>query len=37
MRQWFYAQMGQQCGPIDEGELVGLIQRGQLGRDTLVW
>jgi uncharacterized RDD family membrane protein YckC len=34
---WFYAQNGQQAGPVDEGELDGLVQRGVITASTLVW
>lgn len=34
---WFYARDGQQIGPVDEGELDGLVQRGEIIASTLVW
>lgn len=34
---WFYAQNGQPVGPVDEGELDGLVHRGQILASTLVW
>ena len=34
---WFYAQDGQQKGPVDEGELDGLVRRGDIIASTLVW
>lgn len=34
---WFYAQDGKQIGPVDEGELDGLVRRGQILAATLVW
>jgi hypothetical protein len=37
MIQWFYAQNGQQTGPISEPELDTLVQNGQLTTETLVW
>lgn len=37
MRQWYYTQEGQQCGPISEPEFVTLFETGQLAPDTMVW
>lgn len=34
---WFYAQNGRQMGPVDEGELDGLVRRGEILASTLVW
>lgn len=34
---WFYAQDGKQIGPVDEGELDGLVRRGEIIASTLVW
>lgn len=34
---WFYAQDGQQRGPVDEGEIDGLVRRGDIIASTLVW
>lgn len=34
---WFYAQDGRQMGPVDEGELEGLVKRGDIIATTLVW
>lgn len=34
---WFYAQNGQQLGPIDDGHLHDLATSGQLRRSDLVW
>lgn len=34
---WFYAQNGKQIGPVDEGELDGLVRRGEIVASTLVW
>jgi hypothetical protein len=35
--QWYYAQGGQQLGPIGRGELVEQISRGAIQRTDLVW
>lgn len=35
--EWYYAQQGQQFGPVDEEELLRLAQEGQLSPDDLVW
>ena len=35
--QWFYAEQGQQKGPIEEEALVGLVNAGVVRDDTLVW
>ena len=34
---WFYAQNGQQAGPVADEELADLVRRGVIHRDTLVW
>lgn len=34
---WFYAEGGKQQGPIDEAQLVALIQSGKITQETLVW
>src|SRR5947209_20228786 len=34
---WFYAQNGQQRGPIELAELQGLLAAGQLTGQDLVW
>lgn len=34
---WFYANDGRQIGPVDEGELDGLVRRGEIIASTLVW
>ncbi len=34
---WFYADGGQQRGPIDEAQLVEMIQSGKITQETLVW
>ena len=36
-RQWCYISAGRQFGPIAEGVLVNMFQKGQLGPDTQVW
>ncbi len=36
-RSWFYAAQGQQQGPFPEAQLRGLIARGTVTPDTLVW
>jgi hypothetical protein len=36
-RSWFYAAGGQQQGPVSEAQLRGLIARGAVTPDTLVW
>ena len=35
--QWFYLKEGQQCGPVDTGDLASLIQSGTLPGETPVW
>jgi len=35
--QWYYAEQGQQKGPIEEDALVGLVNSGVVRDDTLVW
>ena len=34
---WYYAEAGQQVGPIPEEELLRLAESGQIRSDTLVW
>lgn len=34
---WFYAQDGQQAGPVDDAELDRLVQTGAIADSTLVW
>ena len=36
-RSWFYASNGQQQGPYPDAQLRGLIARGTVTADTLVW
>lgn len=36
-RPWYYAAQNQQQGPVSESELRGLIARGVVTADTLVW
>lgn len=35
--QWYYAENGQQFGPVHQDELFSLIAAGRLGAGTLVW
>jgi uncharacterized RDD family membrane protein YckC len=35
--QWYYAEKGQQNGPVEEYALVGLVNAGVVRDDTLVW
>lgn len=37
MSQWFYAQDGQQQGPLSEEALIRMFKSGQLKLDVLVW
>ena len=37
MSVWRYVQHGQACGPVETAELQGLIQRGAVSPETLVW
>lgn len=37
MKQWYYAEEGQQRGPIAEPDFVKLFESGKLGPDTMVW
>ena len=34
---WYYAESGQQRGPVTDAELNGLVQAGSIRDDTLVW
>src|SRR2546428_6139769 len=34
---WYYAEAGQQRGPVGDAELSGLVQAGTIRGDTLVW
>ena len=34
---WFYAQNGQQAGPVDDAELDRLVRSGTIAESTLVW
>lgn len=34
---WYYAQGGEQRGPVSEEDLSTLVRRGEVGPDTLVW
>jgi uncharacterized RDD family membrane protein YckC len=35
--RWYYAEAGQQKGPVDETSLDELVQQGVVHEDTLVW
>lgn len=37
MAEWFYVNNGQQVGPIEEGQLRGMIGSGAVAGDVLVW
>lgn len=37
MRQWHYIVDGQQRGPVEEAELVGMFGEGRLPAETMVW
>jgi hypothetical protein len=37
MRQWFYADSGQQRGPVSESELRNLLETSRIPADTKVW
>lgn len=37
MKELYYAQDGQQHGPVSESELLNLIKSGDVSRDDLVW
>src|SRR5262249_44534738 len=34
---WYYAEAGQQAGPVDDAQLEQLLQSGRIQPDTLVW
>ena len=34
---WYYVEAGQQAGPVNDTELDGLVDRGKVLADTLVW
>src|SRR5689334_19125494 len=34
---WYYAEAGQQVGPVTEEELLRLAESGRVQADTLVW
>jgi uncharacterized RDD family membrane protein YckC len=34
---WYYAENGQQTGPVSEEQIHQLFQSGKINRDTLVW
>jgi uncharacterized RDD family membrane protein YckC len=35
--QWYYAEQGQQRGPVEEEAIAGLVESGMIRNDTLVW
>ena len=35
--EWFYVKDGQQLGPVSRSELDQIVQRGEIGSDSLVW
>ena len=35
--KWYYLKSGRQRGPMDAGDLQGLLQSGALPPSTLVW
>lgn len=37
MKQWFYAEQGQQQGPVPEDRIVEMLRSGQLPAATRVW
>jgi len=37
MRDWYYAEDGEQAGPVAEADLARLIDAGHVARDTFVW
>lgn len=37
MAAWYYAQDGQQRGPVELAELQGMLESGRLARQDLVW
>jgi uncharacterized RDD family membrane protein YckC len=34
---WYYAESGQQAGPVDDGQFEQLVQAGKILPETLVW
>lgn len=34
---WYYVEAGQQAGPVDDAQLVALVNAGRIQADTLVW
>src|SRR5579862_4555647 len=34
---WYYAEAGQQTGPIDDAQFEQLVQGGRIQSETLVW
>lgn len=37
MKQWFYSENGKQLGPVDQDNLIELIQSGKLTAETFIW
>jgi len=37
LSEWYFVSRGEQCGPVSSAQLTGLIQTGQVLRDTLIW
>lgn len=37
MKQWYYSREGLQLGPVSEDELLGILNRGEIGGSSLVW
>jgi hypothetical protein len=37
MKQWYYSGEGSQLGPVSEDELLGILNRGEIGGSSLVW
>jgi len=35
--EWYYAESGQQRGPVSDADFQGLIRAGKINADTLVW
>lgn len=35
--QWYYAENGQQVGPVDDATLATLVEQGRIAAETLVW
>lgn len=37
MREWYYLKSNEQIGPVDERQLIQLLQDGAIAPETLVW